>query len=204
MMGERRVAQEALFYEFSLERHVPASHLLRSIDRFVDLSGIRSELAPFYSSTGRPSIDPELLVRMLLVGYCYGIRSERRLCEEVHLNLAYRWFCRLGLDGEVPDHSTFSKNRHGRFRDCDLLRKLFETVVRRCMAEGLVDGAAFAVDASLIAADDNKQRSVARWKRQPGAQQVRRCRSSSPDRILPRNGLALTRAMPSLPMPTIT
>ena len=88
---------------------------------------------------------------MLLVGYCYGIRSERRLCEEVHLNLAYRWFCRLGLDGEVPDHSTFSKNRHGRFRDCDLLRKLFETVVRRCMAEGLVDGAAFAVDASLIA-----------------------------------------------------
>jgi IS5 family transposase len=98
---------------------------------------------------------------MLLVGYCYGIRSERRLCEEVHLNLAYRWFCRLGLDGEVPDHSTFSKNRHGRFRDCDLLRKLFETVVRRCMAEGLVDGAAFAVDASLIAADANKQRSAA-------------------------------------------
>jgi transposase len=98
---------------------------------------------------------------MLLVSYCYGIRSERRLCEEVHLNLAYRWFCRLGLDGEVPDHSTFSKNRHGRFRDCDLLRKLFETVVQRCMAEGLVDGAAFAVDASLIAADANKQRAVA-------------------------------------------
>jgi hypothetical protein len=98
---------------------------------------------------------------MLLVGYCYGIRSERRLCEEVHLNLAYRWFCRLGLEGEVPDHSTFSKNRHGRFRDCDLLRKLFETVVQRCIAEGLVDGAAFAVDASLIAADANKQRAVA-------------------------------------------
>src|SRR5215218_7287038 len=153
MMGPRQVDQAALFYEFSLERHVPAGHLLRSIDRFVDLSEVRSHLAPFYSSTGRPSIDPELLVRMLLVGYCYGIRSERRLCEEVHLNLAYRWFCRLGLDGEVPDHSTFSKNRHGRFRDCDLLRKLFETVVRRCMAEGLVDGTAFAVDASLIAAD---------------------------------------------------
>jgi transposase len=135
--------------------------LLRSIDRFVDLSEVRSHLAPFYSSTGRPSIDPELLVRMLLVGYCYGIRSERRLCEEVHLNLAYRWFCRLGLDGEVPDHSTFSKNRHGRFRDGDLLRKLFETVVRSCMTEGLVDGAAFAVDASLIAADANKQRSAA-------------------------------------------
>jgi IS5 family transposase len=107
-----------------------------------------------------PIIDSSL-PRMLLVGYCYGIRSERRLCEEVHLNLAYRWFCRLGLDGEVPDHSTFSKNRHGRFRDCDLLRKLFETVVRRCMAEGLVEGAAFAVDASLIAADANKQRSAA-------------------------------------------
>jgi transposase len=161
MMGPRQVDQAALFYEFSLEQHVPATHMLRSIDRFVDLSDVRNHLAPFYSSTGRPSIDPELLVRMLLVGYCYGIRSERRLCEEVHLNLAYRWFCRLGLDGEVPDHSTFSKNRHGRFRDCDLLRKLFETVVRRCMAEGLVDGAAFAVDASLIAADANKQRSAA-------------------------------------------
>jgi transposase len=159
MMGPRQVDQAALFYEFSLERHVPAAHLLRSIDRFVDLSEVRNHLAPFYSSTGRPSIDPELLVRMLLVGYCYGIRSERRLCEEVHLNLAYRWFCRLGLDGEVPDHSTFSKNRHGRFRDCGLLRKLFETVVRHCMAEGLVDGAAFAVDTSLIAADANKQRS---------------------------------------------
>ena len=114
MMGPRQVDQAALFYEFSLERHVPAGHLLRSIDRFVDLSEVRSHLAPFYSSTGRPSIDPELLVRMLLVGYCYGIRSERRLCEEVHLNLAYRWFCQLGLDGDVPDHSTFSKNRHGR------------------------------------------------------------------------------------------
>jgi transposase len=165
MMGERRVDQAALFYEFSPERHVPATHLLRSIDRFVDLSDVRNHLAPFYSSTGRPSIDPELLVRMLLVGYCYcychGIRSERRLCEEVYLNLAYRWFCRLGLDGDVPDHSTFSKNRHGRFRDCDLLPKLFETVVRRCLAEGLVDGAEFAVDASLIDADANKQRSTA-------------------------------------------
>src|SRR5215208_8530213 len=160
MMGPRQVDQAALFYEFSLERHVPAGHLLRSIDRFVDLSDVRSHLAPFYSSTGRPSIDPELLVRMLLVGYCYGIRSERRLCEEVHLNLAYRWFCRLGLDGEVPDHSTFSKNRHGRFRDCDLLRQLFETTVRRCMAEGLVGGDGFAADASLIKADANKQRSA--------------------------------------------
>lgn len=101
MMGERTVMQEALFYEFSIERHVPADHLLRSIDRFVDLSGLRRHLKPFYSEIGRPSIDPELMIRMLIVGYCFGIRSERRLCEEVHLNLAYRWFCRLGLDGEV-------------------------------------------------------------------------------------------------------
>src|SRR5580704_13916595 len=155
MMGPRQTDQAALFYEFSLARHVPAAHLLRSIDRFVDLSDVRNHLAPFYSSTGRPSIDPDLLVRMLLVGYCYGIRSERRLCEEVHLNLAHRWFCRLGLDGEVPDHSTFSKNRHGRFRESDLLRKLFETVVARCMKERLVGGEAFAVDASLIKADAN-------------------------------------------------
>jgi transposase len=160
MMGERTVVQEALFYEFNLERHLPADHLLRSIDRFVDLSGIRAHLRPFYSEIGRPSIDPELLIRMLLVGYCFGIRSERRLCEEVHLNLAYRWFCRLGLEGDVPDHSTFSKNRHGRFRDSDLLRELFETTVRRCMAEGLVGGDGFAADASLIKADANKQRSV--------------------------------------------
>ena len=89
-----------------------------------------------------------------------GIRSERRLCEEIHLNLAYRWFCRLGLDGKVPDHSTFSKNRHGRFRESDILRHLFETVVERCLGEGLVGGEGFAVDASLIAADANKQRSV--------------------------------------------
>jgi len=157
MMGERRVDQGALFYEFCLERHVPQDHLLRAIDRFVDLEGVRAHLASFYSPIGRPSIDPELMIRMLLVGYCLGIRSERRLCEEVHLNLAYRWFCRLGLDGEVPDHSTFSKNRHGRFRDSDLLRQLFEIVVRRCMAEGLVGGEGFAVDASLIKADANRQ-----------------------------------------------
>jgi transposase len=160
MMGERTVVQEALFYEFNLERHLPADHLLRSIDRFVDLSGIRAHLRPFYSEIGRPSIDPELLIRMLLVGYCFGIRSERRLCEEVHLNLAYRWFCRLGLEGDVPDHSTFSKNRHGRFRESDLLRELFETTVQRCMAEGLVGGEGFAADASLIKADANKQRSM--------------------------------------------
>ncbi|HEY3890038.1 MAG TPA: IS1182 family transposase, partial [Caulobacteraceae bacterium] len=161
MMGERQVDQGALFYQFSLDRHVPAEHRLRSIDRFVDLEGVRAHLASYYSPVGRPSIDPELMIRMLLVGYCFGIRSERRLCEEVHLNLAYRWFCRLGLDGDVPDHSTFSKNRHGRFRDSDLLRQVFETVVARCMAEGLVGGEGFAVDASIIVADAHRQRGVA-------------------------------------------
>lgn len=160
MMGERCVEQAALFYEFSLEDHVPADHLVRGIDRFLDLSGIRTELAPFYSTTGRPSVDPELMIRMLVLGYCFGIRSERRLCEEVHLNLAYRWFCRLGLDGRVPDHSTFSKNRHGRFRESDLLRRVFETVLQRCIDEGFVGGEQFAVDGSLIKAEANRQKGV--------------------------------------------
>jgi transposase len=160
MMGHRQVDQAVLFYEFSLERHVPADHLLRSIDRFVELGELRGELAAFYSVIGRPSVDPELMIRILLVGYCFGIRSERRLCQEIHLNLAYRWFCRLGLDGGVPDHSTFSKNRHGRFRQSDLFRRLFETVLRRCIREGLVGGEGFAVDASLIKADVNRQKGI--------------------------------------------
>jgi transposase len=160
MMGHRQVEQAALFYEFSLEKHVPRDHLLRSINRFVELGEVRRELAPFYSAMGRPSIDPELMVRMLIVGYCFGIRSERRLCEEVHLNLAYRWFCRLGLDGQVADHSTFSKNRYGRFRQSDLLRRVFETVLGRCIQEGLVGGEGFAVDASLIRADANRQKGI--------------------------------------------
>ena len=159
MMGHRQVEQAALFYEFSLEKHIPADHLLRSIDRFVDLEEVRRGLAPFYSSIGRPSIDPELMIRMLLIGYCFGIRSERRLCDEVHLNLAYRWFCRLGLDGAVPDHSTFS-NRHGRFRQSDLFRRVFESVLRRCIEERLVGGEGFAVDASLIKADANRQKGI--------------------------------------------
>ena len=116
----------------------------------------------FTARSARPSIDPELMMRMLMVGYCFGIRSERRLCEEVHLNLAYRWFCPMGLDADVPDHSTFSKNRHGRFRESDLLRKLFETVVARCMKEGIVGGEAFAVDASMIVADAHRRRGVAK------------------------------------------
>ena len=160
MMGPRQVEQGALFYNFSIDAHVPADHLLRSIDRFVDLSELRRDLAPFYSSMGRPSIDPELMIRMLIIGYCFGIRSERRLCEEVHLNLAYRWFCRLGLDCDVPNHSTFSKNRHGRFRESDLLRRVFETVLQRCIAEGLVGGEGFAIDASLIKADANRQKGI--------------------------------------------
>lgn len=160
MLGPKQEAQGALFYEFSIDDHVPQDHLLRSIDRFVDLSCIRPHLAEFYSHTGRPSIDPELLIRMLLVGYCLGIRSERRLCEEVHLNLAYRWFCRLDLSDPVPNHSTFSKNRHGCFRESDLLRHLFETTVARCIADGLVSGQRFAADASLIEADANKQNST--------------------------------------------
>lgn len=148
-MGPRQEAQPALFSEFSLEDHIPMDHLLRSIDRFVDLSSIRVHLADFDSHTGRPSVDPELLIRMLLVGYCFGIRSERQLCEEVHLNLAYRWFCRLDLTDRIPDHSTFSKNRHGRFRDSELLHHLFETTVARCIEEGLVRGQRMAIDASL-------------------------------------------------------
>jgi transposase len=153
MMGQRTGLQEQLFYEFRLDDWVPADHLLRKIDAVLDLSDLRRELAPFYSHTGRPSVDPELIIRMLLVGYCYGLRSERRLCDETHLNLAYRWFCRLGLEGAVPDHSTFSKNRHGRFRESALFRRLFEAVVARCMRAGLVGGEGFAIDASVIEAD---------------------------------------------------
>lgn len=164
MMGSQGSAQEQLFYSFSLEDQVPHDHLLRGIDRFLDLGELRQRLAPFYSHTGRPSIDPELMVRMLVVGYCMGIRSERRLCQEVHLNLAYRWFCRLDLDDRVPDHSTFSKNRHGRFRQSDALRFVFESVLRRCMSEGLVQGEGFAIDASVIKADANRARGV------PGAE----------------------------------
>lgn len=159
MMGTQ-TAPEHLFYDFCLDDHVPDDHLLRRIDRFLDLDSVHQELAGHYSHIGRPSIDPRLMIRMLIVGYCFAIRSERRLCEEVHLNLAYRWFCRLGLNGRVPDHSTFSVNRNGRFRESNILRHVFETVVRRCMTEGLVGGEGFAVDASLIQADANKQRSV--------------------------------------------
>jgi transposase len=160
MMGHLPAQQNTLFYEFCLEKHIPEDHLLRQIDQFLDFDPVRVHLDPFYSHTGRPSIDPELMIRMLLIGYCYGIRSERRLCDEIRYNLAYRWFCRLGLEDEVPDHSTFSKNRHGRFREADLLRLVFDTVVQRCNDEGLIKGEGFATDASYIKADASRQRMV--------------------------------------------
>lgn len=160
MMGHQSCGQDRLFYSFNLEDQVPANHLLRGIDRFLDLRDLREHLTDYYSHTGRPSIDPELMIRMLIIGYSFGIRSERRLCEEVHLNLAYRWFCRLGLEDEIPDHSSFSKNRHGRFRESDAFRKLFESVVWRCMTEGLIGGEGFAVDASIVKADASRLRSL--------------------------------------------
>ena len=144
----RQVAQGALLYQFSIEEFVPEDHPLRGIDRFLDLSDVRPLLTPSYSLHGRPSIDPELMIRMLLLGNCMGIRSERHLCKEVHVNLAYRWFCKLDLTEPVPDHSTFSKNRHGRFRQSGLFRHLFETVLQRCFDEGLVGGEGFGVDAA--------------------------------------------------------
>jgi transposase len=160
MLGARVGCQDRLFYAFDLDAMVPRGHLLRKIDEVLDLSWLRADLAPFYSHTGRPSVCPELMLRMLLIGYCFSIRSERRLCQEVRLNLAYHWFCRLGLEDEVPDHSTFSVNRHGRFRESDILRSVFEEVVRRCMAMGLIGGEGFAVDASVIEADASRYRRV--------------------------------------------
>jgi transposase len=222
MMG-RQVAAPQLFYEFCLDDHVPDDHLLRRVARFVDLESVRTELKPFYSMIGRPSIDPDLMLRMLIVGYCMGIRSERRLCDEVHLNLAYRWFCRLGLNGQVPDHSTFSRNRHGRFRESNILRRLFESVVELCLREGLIGGDGFAVDASLIAADANKHRSLpsSEWNAADigpdacraareylamphSAQRPRASRSSSRRRTRPRNGRERSKGTPSSPMPRTT
>lgn len=160
MMGQLPAAQNELFYNFNIEQYIPANHLLRKIDQFLDFGQIRKHLKDFYSNTGRPSIDPELMIRILIVGYCYGIRSERRLCEEIMFNLAYRWFCRLGLEDNVPDHSTFSKNRLGRYRDSHIFRFVFETVVQRCMDEGLVKGEGFAVDGSIIQADVSRKNTA--------------------------------------------
>ena len=153
MMGRLDDGQSSLFYDFCLENHVPTDHLLRKIADVLDLSEVRQKLAPYYSAMGRPSLDPELMIRMLLVGYLYGIRSERRLVEEVHLNLAYRWFCGLGLTSEVPERSSFSKTRHGRFRDSNAFRMVFESVLQTCLRAGLVSAETFATDASVIEAD---------------------------------------------------
>lgn len=160
MMGRLEREQEQLFYSFRLDEAVPADHAVRQIASVLDLSWVHGELAPYYPKIGRPSIDPVLMIRMLVVGYAFAIRSERMLCREVQVNLAYRWFCGLSIEDKVPDHSAFSRARNERFRDSDIFRLVFERVVEACITAGLVGGEGFAVDASLIAADANKQRSI--------------------------------------------
>ena len=159
-MGRLNHGQEQFFYSFNLDEAVPDDHLVRQIAAVLDLSWVHSELAPYYPRIGRPSIDPVLMIRMLIVGYAFAIRSERALCREVQVNLAYRWFCGLSIEDKVPDHSAFSRARNERFRESDIFRSVFERVVEACVAAGLVGGDGFAVDASLIAADANKQRSI--------------------------------------------
>ena len=158
MMGRQDRDQASLFYDFNLDDVIPANHLLRRLHVFVTavLGDLHDELRPYYSDIGRPSVDSELMMRMLIVGYCHGIRHERRLCEEARLHLAYRWFCRLDLDDRVPHHSTFSENRLNRFRESDILRHVFERVVAACMARGLVKGEGFAVDASVMEANASR------------------------------------------------
>ena len=166
MMGRRERGQGQFFYAFDLDKVVPADHLVRQIDGVLDLDWVHKELAPYYSHTGRPSIDPVLMIRMLIVGYVFAIRSERQLCSEVQVNLAYRWFCKLGIEDGIPDHSVFSRARHERFRQSDALRRVFESVVAKCIAAGLVGGEGFSIDASLIRADVDKK------KRMPGDQPI--------------------------------
>jgi len=160
MIGQRRGDQANFFYQFRLDQRVPKDHLLRRIDGFVTaaLADMHARLQAYYSEMGRPSFDPELMIRMLIIGYCYGLRSERRLTQEVDLNLAYRWFCRLDLDDKVPHHSIFSENRLHRFRQSDVFRHIFERVVVACMAAGLVKGEGFAVDASVMKANASRYR----------------------------------------------
>jgi transposase len=160
MMGRQNNDQGPLFCEFRLDEAVPDDHLVRQIDAVLDLSWVYAELAPHYPTLGRPSIDPVLMIRMLIIGYVFGLRSERLLCREVQVNFAYRWFCRLGIEHKIPDHSAFSRARNERFRESGIFRSVFERVVEACIAAGLVGGEGFAVDASLIAADANKQRSI--------------------------------------------
>ena len=166
MMGRQEGGQGQFFYAFDLDEVVPPDHLVRQIAGVLDLSWVHKELAPYYSHTGRPSIDPVLMIRMLIVGYVFAIRSERQLCSEVQVNLAYRWFCKLGIEDKIPDHSVFCRTRHERFRESDALRRVFEGVVARCITAGLVGGEAFSIDASLIKADVDKK------KRVPGDQPI--------------------------------
>ena len=165
-MGLRERGQGQFFYEFHLDDVVPPDHLVRKIDALLDLGWVHRELAPYYSHTGRPSIDPVLMIRMLIVGYVFAIRSERKICAEVQVNLAYRWFCGLSIEEPIPNHSVFSRARHERFRESDVLRRVFERVVARCIAAGLVGGESFSIDASLIRADVDKK------KRTPGDQPI--------------------------------
>src|SRR5476651_2166564 len=167
MMGRQNNDQGPLFYEFCLDEAVPDDHLVRKIDAVVDLSWVYAELESHYPTLGRPSIDPVLMIRMLIIGYVFGLRSERLLCREVQVNFAYRWFCKLGIEHKIPDHSAFSRARNERFRDSGIFRQIFERVVDACIAADLVGGEGFAVDASLIQADANKQRSIpgAEWQK---------------------------------------
>ena len=176
MMGRSGLDQGQLFYSFNLEEVVPDDHQVRAIAGVLDLSWVRAKLAPHYSALGRPSIDPVLMIRMLIVGYVFGIRSERALCREVQVNLAYRWFCGLGIEDRVPDHSVFSRARNERFSDHDIFRLVFERVVGTCIAAGLVGGEGFAVDASLIEADANRRRSIpgAEWNKDIDPEQAKR------------------------------
>ena len=159
-MGRGKEGQGQFFYAFDLDKVVPPDHLVRQIDGLLDLNWVHKELAPYYSCTGRPSIDPVLMIRMLIVGYVFALRSERRLCTEVQMNLAYRWFCKLTIEDSIPDHSVFCRARHERFRESDALRRVFERVVAMCIATGFVGGEAFSVDASLIKADVDKKKRV--------------------------------------------
>src|ERR1700739_776800 len=166
MMGRWEVGQGQFFYSFDLDKVVQPDHLVRQIDTVLDLSWVYKELAPYYSHAGRPAIGPVLMIRRLIVVYVFAIRSERQLCSEVQLNLAFRWFCKLGIEDDIPDHSVFSRARHERFRESDALRKVFEGVVAKCIAAGLVGGEGFSIDASLIRAD------AAKKKRMPGDQPI--------------------------------
>jgi transposase len=169
MMGQHS-RSEALFYYFRLEDQIPEGHLLRLIDRHVSFDFVRAQLKDSYSDTGRPSIDPELLLRILLIGYLYGITSERKLVEELRMHLAWRWFTGLGFDQELPHHSTFSKNRHGRFAESQVFAQLFEEIVKQCVAVGLVQGEHLSVDGSFVEANAAKQSRIPREQLAEAAQ----------------------------------